>query len=281
MLQKLLCLLIFFFSLLFSNQKKLIVHFIYVGQGDSIFIITPNGRTILLDGGPVDENFNAGEEIIIPFLKKNKFRAVDLIMASHPHRDHIGGLISVIKEFATNLVCEIGFPYPSTDYHEFLTAIQEKELKYKRIRGISKINIDPELEVIILYPLKEFEFDDPNNNSIVMKMTHGNISFLFTGDIEAPAEELLVEKYNKVLNSKILKSPHHGSHNSSTHKFLKAVSPEVVVISCGIDNRFGYPHYWTLKRYEHYNLKVYRTDIQGTVKITSDGKTYTIETSRH
>lgn len=280
-MQKSLYLLIFLFSFLFSSQKKLIVSFLYVDQGDSICILTPNGRVILLDGGPVDENFDAGEEIIIPYLKKNNFRKIDLIIASHPHRDHIGGLISVIRNFTTNFVCEVSFPYPSTTYHEFLTAIQEKELKYKTIKGPSKINIDPELEVFVLYPLKEFKFDDPNNNSLVIKMTYRDVSFLFTGDIEMPAEEFLVKKYNKSLKSKILKSPHHGSYNSSTHEFLKAVSPEVVVISCGIENRFGYPHYWTLKRYEQYDIKVYRTDIHKTVKITSDGKTYTIETSRH
>jgi len=131
----------------------------------------------------------------------------------------------------------------------------------------------------ILYPPKNLVFDTPNDNSVVLRIKYKEISVLFTGDIEANAEKLIVKKYKnkqKEIISNILKVPHHGSYTSSIYEFLQLVTPEVAIISCGKNNRFGHPHYTILKRYENYGVEIFRTDIEGTIEVIIDGKDYKI-----
>lgn len=274
------CLIIWFLILSLSTskaEKNLVIYFLNVKQADSAFIITPNNRTMLIDAGITIDNFDTGEEIVIPFIEKLKVKEIDVMIASHPHMDHVGGLISVMRKIKTNTVLDSGFPYPSSVYHEFLSMIAENNINYKVVRGKSKLYIDPDLTIIIFHPPKELKFKDANNNSIVMKITYGKISILFTGDLELEGEKEVVKKYGSELESQILKSPHHGSSTSSSPIFLKTVKPEVVIISCGKNNLYGHPHDEVIKRYKSFRIKIYRTDINGTIQLITNGKKYKIK----
>ncbi|MDO8733552.1 MAG: ComEC/Rec2 family competence protein [Elusimicrobiota bacterium] len=265
-----------------SAEKNLYVYFLDVGQGDSAFIRTPNGKNILIDAGQcaivnVDE-FDAGKEIVIPFLIKKNITKIDYVVASHAHADHLGGLLSVMKKFPVGVVYDSGFSYSSPIYENFLQIIKLKKISYNLVGKGDVLNWDPDLTVKVLSPRKNNLFEDPNNNSIVLKITYKNVSFLFTGDAEALAEDEIVGNYKKSeLSSVILKVPHHGSKTSSTEYFLDAVNPEVAVISCGRYNRFRHPHPDTVRRFDDFNIELHRTDKEGTIFVSTDGETYTIK----
>ena len=269
--------ILLFLSFTFSSLLK--VYFIDVGQGDSAFIVTPNNYTMLIDAGDLDEFHDYGKDVYSFIKKQLGFNKIDVVLVSHPHKDHIGGMIYVLSNMKVEKFYDPGFPYPSEIYSNLLEIVNEKGVKYYLARGESYINLDPSLEIKILYPQKNFVFDTPNDNSVVVRIRYKEISVLFTGDIEANAEKIIVKKYKnkqQEISSNILKVPHHGSNTSSTYEFLQLVSPEVAIISCGRNNRFGHPHYKILKRYENYGVEVFRTDIDGTIEVIIDGKDYKI-----
>lgn len=262
-------------------SKNLYVYFLDVGQGDGAFIRTPNGKNILIDAGQCSEGadeFDAGVDIVLPFLTKKNITKIDYVVVSHAHSDHVGGLISVMKKIPVDVVYDSGFPYSSPVYAKFLQIIKQKKILYKIARRGDTLDWDPDLTVKVLSPDVRKFFEDPNNNSVVLKITYKNVSFLFTGDIEALAESDILDNYKKSeLSSVILKVPHHGSHTSSTADFLDAVDPEIAVISCGRFNRFKHPHSGIVKRYNDFRIELHRTDKEGTIFISTDGETYTIK----
>lgn len=263
------------------SAKNMYVYFIDVGQGDAAFIRTPNGKNILIDAGQCsagEDEFDAGLEIVLPFLAKKNVKQLDYVVASHAHSDHIGGLLSVLKKMPVGVVYDSGFPYSSPEYAKFLHVIKSKKIPYKLALQGDSLDWDPDLTVKVLSPQRNRLFEDPNNNSIVLKITYRNVSFLFTGDIEALAEGEIISNYKKSeLASIILKVPHHGSKTSSTEDFLDAVNPEIAVISCGRFNRFRHPHSDIVRRYNDFNIELHRTDKEGPVFISTDGETYSIK----
>ncbi|MEW6555868.1 MAG: DNA internalization-related competence protein ComEC/Rec2 [Elusimicrobiota bacterium] len=263
-----------------TKPKNLEVYFLDVGQGDGAFLKTPNGKNILIDAGQCaleDDEFDAGKEIVIPFLVKQGITKIDCIVASHAHADHIGGLISIMKKYPVGEVLDTGFPYPSPVYTRFLQVIKLKKIKYKIVTRGEILHWDADLSVEVLSPNTNQLFDDPNNNSIVLKITYKNVSFLFTGDMETSAEESVLSNYKKSeLSAVILKVAHHGSRSSSTEDFLSAVSPEVAVMSVGRYNRFRLPHPTIVKRYNDFDIELHRTDKEGTIIVTTDGETYSL-----
>lgn len=268
--------------LLFLLCGELKVTFFYVGQGDAALIEFPGGKTMLVDAGPYESwsGYDAGSDVILPYLIENKINKIDYGVATHPHLDHIGGFLSLLDEVKFNEIWDVGFPYTTDAYYSFLRKINEKKIKYVKPYSGMKLQVDNETTILVLYPPKKLMFDTPNNNSLTFQLIHKNIVFLFTGDIEQEAENYIVSKYGNKLESHILKSPHHGSKTSSTDRFLEAVSPSIVVISCGISNRFGHPHSLVLRRYKKNEIEIYRTDIDGTIQIISDGKKYTVRKLR-
>lgn len=264
-----------------QSSKNLYVYFLDVGQGDGAFIRTPNGKNILIDAGQCamgDDEFDAGLEIVLPFLTKKNIKKIDYVIASHAHADHIGGLLSVMQKIPVGVVYDSGFPYSSPVYEKFLQIIKLKKISYKIVQQGDTLNWDTDLTVKVLSPRRNRLFEDPNNNSLVLKITYKDISFLFTGDAEALAEDEMVANYKKSeLSSVILKVPHHGSKTSSTEDFLDAVNPEIAVISCGRYNRFRHPHSDTVRKYNDYRIELHRTDKEGTVFVSTDGETYTIK----
>ncbi|MBA7483426.1 ComE operon protein 3 [subsurface metagenome] len=272
-----LCLItIFIWGNIFASQDKLLkVTFLDVGQGDSFFIQFPDKRNMLVDGG--DGRFDT----LPSYLWDERIRKIDYLVLTHPHADHVTGLVDVLSSFKVGEVWDSGQEFTSPEYEEFLRIITNKRIPYKILRAGEKLSIAPGIGIDILHPQEKFlkgGGSEPNNNSIVMKLSYGKVKFLLTGDIEREAEGLIVKKYGSRLKSTILKVPHQGSKTSSTLKFLEKVSPECAIISVGGHNPFGHPNPEILKRYQNLEIKVYRTDKNGAITITTDGKDYRIRT---
>jgi competence protein ComEC len=271
-------------NLLFP-QSLLAVHFINVGQGDCIFIQTPKEKNILIDGGGTPfSDFDVGINTVIPYLRRKGVNHIDVMFLTHPDLDHLEGLLPVLEEMKVTLVVDNELEYPEENYLAFKSFILENEnISYYQTQAGDLIKISPEIEFAILNPIKRFEYSeerDFNNNSIVLKLHYKNASFLFTGDIEKNAEMSLLSNTNSsLLKCDILKVAHHGSNSSTSKTFLNNVEPQIAVISVGLNN-FGHPHLDVVKRLENKCQKVFRTDLNGTIIIKTDGKKYYISTLR-
>jgi competence protein ComEC len=267
-----------------EKTKELEVVFLDVGQGDSTLINTPGGKHILIDGGIGKGSFGSedqGKKTILPYLRSHGIRHLDVVVGTHPDFDHIGGLVSIIraKNHTVGEVLDPGVAHPSGGYLDLLKAIQERpEIKYIQPRAGDVLDWGDEVEVEVISP--PYLLKDNNESSIVIKLSYEDISFLFTGDAAGIAENLMIGKYNYRLRSTILKAGHHGSKHSSTEEFLKKVRPEVAVFSCGKENKYGHPNDETIERLKKIGAKMYRTDHQGTITITTDGKDYHVKTEK-
>ncbi len=266
----------------FYPADNLKVNFINVGEGDCILIETPNRINILIDGGGSPQSdFDVGSKIVIPYMRRKGINEIDLIILTHPHLDHLEGLLPVMKEFKVNMVLDSGLPCDSSEYKEFISIIQAKSIPYYKAKAGDNIVLGNNLEIFLLNPLNDSDYYDDsdfNNASIVVKLFYKNADFLFTGDIEEAAEkELLV--WQNILQCDILKVGHHGSSTSTNFKFLDKVNPIIAVITVG-KNRFGHPSPKVIERLEDKNIQIYRTDINGTVIIRTNGQEYWIKTLR-
>lgn len=243
-----------------SPDAELCVHYIDVGQGDSIFIELPDGETMLIDAG-VSE---AGG-IIEEYITDLGYDRITYLVATHPHADHIGGMAYIVENFDIGSVYMPKAMADTRTFESLLEAIQKKGLKIKTAKaGVSIIEKDG-LYADIVAPASEFE--DLNNSSAVILLTYGSTSFLFTGDAEAESEE----KITADIHADVLKVGHHGSRTSTSDEFLKRVSPSYAVISCGEDNSYSHPHKATLNRLKAAGVYILRTDINGNITFVSDG----------
>lgn len=265
-----------------ASGRNLTITFLDIGQGDAALLETPSGKKILIDGGPGpgswdESGWDAGEKILLPFLKKKGIKKIDVAVMSHPHWDHFGGFPALFENIPVGTLLDGGHPHPSTMYEKFLKQVYETDTKYQVVRRGDVLDWDPLLSVKVLHPT-DVPWDNPNDNSIVLKITYGRISILFTGDAEGPSEEDIVSEFGGRLKAQVLKVGHHGSRTSSHEDFLSYVQPETAVISCGRNNRFRHPHGSTLSRLENAGCTIYRTDTDGNVIMTTNGKTYTAKT---
>jgi beta-lactamase superfamily II metal-dependent hydrolase len=262
-------------------SENLTITFIDVGQGDSILIILPNTKTILIDGG---ERQSSDE--LLSMLQDFGITRIDLMIATHPHADHIGGLIDVINSIEVGAVMDSGQVHTTQTFEDLLDAIESEQVRLVSTYQGAEITLDPTVQIDVLNPLRLLDGADDeeqfNENSVVIKLTYGEFSALFTGDMEQENEARLVQEIGEQgLDADVLKAGHHGSRTSSTAAFLEAVSPEVVVISAGADNTYGHPHEEALDRIAAAGAQhVFRTDLDGTIVLTSDGlNDYTIGTA--
>lgn len=255
------------------KNSEVRVHYIDVGQGDSIFI-EAGPKTILIDAG--EKEYGTKVSDYISGLGYNK---LDIVTATHPHSDHIGGLPEVLGNFeiGTVIMPKIADDMvPTTKvYEKLLAAISDRNINAAAASdSLSFVWSDSAGEKImfrILGPVTD-KYSDLNSYSVVSKLIYNDVSFLFTGDMENNAEEDLI--YDGAdLKATVLKVGHHGSSTSSSPAFLKKVSPLAAVIQCGKDNSYGHPHEETLERLSKYTDKIYRTDESGTIMIITDGKT--------
>lgn len=264
-----------------SREEPLLkVTFLDIGQGDACLIEFPGGGNMLIDGGEGGK-YNKGKSIV-SYLRRRGINRIDILLLTHPHDDHVGGLLSILKSFSVSLVLDGGKIHTSYTYEKFLKLIETKKIPYRIIKSGDKIDGIPKIKILILHPsplpLEETGLD-MNNNSVVLKITYGEIGLLFTGDIEKEAEAELL-RYGPLLQNTLIKVPHHGSLTSSSSVFLDAVNPQIAVISVGKNNPFRHPSPKIINRYRKKDIKVYRTDTQGAITFSTDGKSFWISTMR-
>jgi beta-lactamase superfamily II metal-dependent hydrolase len=233
---------------------------------------------MLIDGG---NQASDADNVIVPALQAWGSDRLNVMVVTHPDQDHIGGLPRVIESVPVDQVVLTGQVHATKIYEQLLTAIRDKNLPAVRARGGMSLDFDPALTTAILGPTDALvqQTDDTNDASVVMRMTYGAVSFLFIGDAEE-TEETVILNSGADVHAQILKVGHHGSRNSTSENWLRAVSPEVGVILVGAGNRYGHPHPETLALLSQLGVKVYRTDQQGTVTVVTDGTTYQVSTER-
>ncbi|MDP3900543.1 MAG: MBL fold metallo-hydrolase [bacterium] len=258
------------FLYLYPANFNLIVTFLDVGQGDSALIQTPYGQNILIDAGDVDGKVLGALAQFLPFYD----RELDLVIISHPHEDHIGGLEKILQRYDVKKILYTGVAHTAEIYLQTLNEIKYQNIPVVIIERPQTINLGQAANLEIIYPresLQNKEVSELNNSSIVFKLTYGENAFLFAGDAEAEVEDELL-RAGADLSADVFKASHHGSDTSNTAEFLQAVDPEFVVISVGKDNSFGHPAPRVLTRLERMGISVYRTDEDGSVQMAGDGK---------
>ena len=252
------------------NENQVIAHYIDVGQGDASFIELPNGEVMLIEAG-----IASSSEKIIDYIKNLGYNRIDYVVATHPHADHIGGMAEVIEAFDVGAIYMPKAVSTSKTYENLLETIKNKGLSVKTGKvGVSVLQ-EEDLTIEMLAPNQD-KYSSLNNYSIVLKITYGNTSFLYTGD----AEELSEKEIMGNVEADVLKVGHHGSDTSSSEEFLKRVNPKYAVISVGEDNSYDHPASSTIKKLEKYTDHIYRTDLNGTVVVTSDGVNIAVKTER-
>ncbi len=248
------------------TEGEIRVHYIDVGQGDSIFVELPNGKSMLIDTG---EREYAGE--VISFVDCLGYKKIDHLVATHPHSDHIGAMQTVVGSFE---VGRVYMPDAITDTSTFINLLQtidDRKIPMTVAKSGVKMDFGESVSAEFVAPVIIVE--DLNNCSAVLKLKYGEKTFLFTGDAEILEEETITAN----IACDVLKVGHHGSYTSSGKTFLEKCAPSIAVISCGKDNSYGHPHKEALDRLKKAGINnIYRTDLSGTVTISSDGKTLNV-----
>lgn len=261
---------IFVWVAVYQRQPSnlLSVYFLDIGQGDTIFIDTPRHAHVLLDGGP---NRKVISELgkILPFGNKR----IDVMIESHPDKDHIGGLPEVVDHYDVGMFVEPGVESDNTIDDELKKRVQEKNIPNILARRGMVINFGDGAKLQILFPNQDVSRWETNDASIVAKLVYGDKSFLLTGDSPIKTENILLKLDKNILDSDVLKAGHHGSHNSTSLTYAEAVSPEYGVISAGKNNSYGHPHKEVLAILDHLGAKVLSTITSGTIRFETDGKT--------
>lgn len=249
------------------ENGELTVVFIDVGQGDSILVISPDKKAMLIDAGEKSE-----ADHIEDVLREYEVEKIDVLVATHPHSDHIGGMQSIVEAHEIGMIYMPNATHTSATFKNLLNALSEKDVSTKQARSGMEIDLGAGVTCEILGPVSE-EYVNLNNYSVVIKLTYDQVSFLFTGDAEKDAEEELIQEYGDHLASTVLKLGHHGSSTATVGRFLTYVNPSFAVISCGLNNSYGHPHTEVLFELKAYEILTYRTDELGDIAARTDGKT--------
>jgi competence protein ComEC len=256
------------------------VSVIDVGEGDAVLVEFPRGETMLVDAGPRTGTYDAGAEVVVPFLKRRGISRIDFLVLTHPHSDHIGGVCSVLKHCDVRRVVDSGQPERSSLYTEYLNAVRFLCPRHETIQKGDMLGVTSLARVYVLSPVPDllsYDTSDQkanlNNTSVVLKMVYGSMSFLLVGDAERTAEDGMVSAYDNFLASGFLKAGHHGSSTSSSEVFVASVNPSYVVISVGKNNKFRHPSPSVVRRFDASEAELMRTDDDGAIIIESDGQT--------
>ncbi len=252
-----------------AGKSFLDVSFLDVGQGDAIYIRTSENQDILIDGGP-DNRVLEELGAVMPFWD----REIDLVVLSHPHADHVAGLVEVLKRYTVKNIYITGILHTAPDYLAFLEEIKNKKISVMTVDSLSTVDFGNDTKLEFIYPDKSFygdNIENLNNSSIVARLIYKNRKFLFAGDAESLVERELLNK-SREIESDVLKVSHHGSTTSSSEEFIKKVNPQLAIIEVGKDNKFNHPSLRTLSRFTRLNIPVLRTDLLGRITIVSDGE---------
>lgn len=255
------------------SGKELQIHVLDVGQGDSILIIAPSGKVVLVDAGEPGDG-----KRILEAMKKRGADHIDMLIATHAHADHIGAADEVIKATTVSNVIYSSVPNTTKNYQDFLKAIDEKAIPLAKATPGQTIDLGDGVVMTVLAPSEPFFTKDelrsggnePNANSVVTRLDYGDFSMLLTGDAEAQTEERLMRQGANI-EADVLKVGHHGSKYATSEDFIKRGGFKAALVSAGLDNRYGHPSQEALDRLRAANVQLYRTDFQGEITITSRG----------
>ncbi|WP_435074678.1 lamin tail domain-containing protein [Halorubrum sp. HHNYT27] len=265
-----------------AADGSLEVHYINVGQSVSTLVVGPDGETMLVDTG----HYNDDGEHVIAYLQRHDVDRIDHLVTSHNDADHIGGNGAIIDYYETEAdgigaVYDPGIAASTRTYAEYLDAVEEHDVTLYETREGDSIRFG-EVDVDVLGPPEPYlENEARNENSIVLKLTHGDTSFMLSGDAEDDQEAYLVDEYGDQLKSTVLKAGHHGSSSSSSGAFLDAVDPQVAVVSSAYDSQYGHPHEEVLQRFADRSIPTYWTATHGDVVFVSDGTNVSVRTQRN
>jgi len=244
-----------------SNVMK--VTFFDVDQGDACLFEMPNGAVVLIDGG--DDGY--GDAVINPALDERKITVIDLLVLTHPHADHCGGLDEVLEHVGVREIWENGETLGTVAYNRFASA--RDAVGADILHPVEGTFVDMGAVHILVIGAQQ-EYEGENNDSLVLKISYGDVDFLMTGDIEAEEQLDEVDDYKTALNSEVLKVPHHGSRNLCLD-FTTAVCPQCAIFSSGEGNEYGHPHAETLEIYKNLGATLYRTDLLGDISAWTNG----------
>ncbi len=260
---------VFIWHTVFTEDRRgmLKVSFLDIGQGDAIFIEAPNGNQVLIDGG-------SNKKVLKELGKVMSFydRTIDAVIATHPDKDHIGGLIDVLKNYRADFVMEPGVSSDTGAYQELERMIKDKNLPKILARRGMTLNLGEGARLNILFPDRDTEGWETNTASIVARLAYGNNSFLLTGDSPIAIEKYLSMIDGRNLKSDVLKVGHHGSRTSTSESFAGLVSPEYAVISAGKNNQYGHPNKEVLDILEKNKSAILKTYEKGIITFSSDGE---------
>lgn len=255
------------YTFIISNKDKsqLEMHFIDVGQGDCTLVITPNKKTVLIDSG--DEEHS---DRVVEYIKQRGIDFLDVVIATHPDADHIGGMDKVIKNFDIGTFASPNVKSATNQYNQMDLELKNKKLKKTPLYMNNEINIDPSVHFKILSPIKSKKYDDTNEYSIVSKIVYNNVSFMLMGDATISNEFDIINNFSDI-DIDILKLGHHGSNTSTSEYFLSKTTPEIAIISCGKNNRYNHPSKEVTKLLKKRKIGIYRTDKQGDIILSTNG----------
>jgi beta-lactamase superfamily II metal-dependent hydrolase len=249
------------------------IHFIDVGQGDCTLINLPDGETMLVDTGSP-----AAGLTLIKYLRSIDINHIDHLIFTHPHDDHIGGIFNLLSEIKVTRFYDNGFSnFNSTIYGDYITLVRNDLSKYIILQNGESLELG-DVTISILNPILP-PTGNTNDDSIVLKLSYGDINVLLTGDMGRLRESRIL-KANMDLKSRIIKVSHHGDNDASTSDFLKGVNPETAIISVATYSKYARPGKAVLDRLRKKGAKIYRTDIHGSIKIVTNGKTYSVHTEK-
>ncbi|MSU44584.1 MBL fold metallo-hydrolase [Candidatus Nomurabacteria bacterium] len=251
-----------------SSHKELTFTMFDIGQGDALFVESPTGTQVLVDGGPPRKILSQLARVMSPFD-----RHIDAIIITNPDQDHIGGFEDVLKVYKIDSVFEPGTFNDSKTYQNLKTEIKNKNIPDILLKKGMRLDLGGGAWIDILFPDREVSLWDSNDGSIVARLSYGKTSIMLTGDSTTVTEKIILEENSSTqLRSTILKVGHHGSRTSTSTEFVKTVSPTYALISDGKDNKYGHPHQNTLDTLTSFGIKIFRTDLLGTIMMKSDGE---------
>jgi competence protein ComEC len=279
-----------YWSYIRFGRRQLRVTAVDVGQGSANLLELPGGDTVLIDGGGFSDNnaFDVGAKILAPLLWRRKIGSIDLVVLTHPNSDHLNGLLFLLQHFDVKAVWSNHEPADTAGYRKWRRLLERRGIRHRNFQTLPAVVERNGVRFEVLAPPRDFlkrrlteTWRDPNNNSMVVRVSLGKVSILMTGDIGEQAELELVGRYSSQrLRSTVLMVPHHGSRKSSTIDLLSAVDPKEAVISAGWRNRFRFPHRETLERLSAVGSRVWCTADSGAIQIITDGETYHVKPTR-